>query len=360
MPGHHFKFAISTLSCAPANIFAPHQILISHLATTTTINRLIAFKQAVSHFIPPHDCSASLHVGYLLNTETAINLLHANNIPISSLDTPDVRSLPAFTLELIRNIIVDMSFKKIKTTIGWQFASVTTMELFRKKVREGMKGINSQDNVHLIRTSISSFRQDRVGKELLRMITHKQTHLPTIGLALEIDARRQTPEEYFEFVYKLNQKNPTIPIYFDLDIGHLAEARLRHRHKDIEKPEIIIEKLLSNKKYCELIGMISLNQYDHEQDETHISLLKGSIDYIHIMKLLGQAGRSGYLPFDPIVMAEFSPFAYDEMISLEGIKYFYQLKKAYCDNNLSIRAVLKPTTTSSSIHNCGTPICPDF
>lgn len=333
MTRRHFKFAISSLSCAPANILAPYQIMFSRYATPATINRLIAFKQAISHFIPSPDCSASLHVGYLLNTETAINLLHANNIPISSLDTPDLRSIPSFTLELIKNTIADMSFRKIKTTIGWQFASVTTMELFRKKVREGMKGINSQDNVHLIRTSVSSFRHDRVGKELLRMITDKQTHLPTIGLALEIDARRQTPEEYFEFVYKLNQKNPTIPIYFDLDIGHIAEARLRHRHRNIEKSEIIIEKLLSNKKYCKLIGMISLNQYDHKQDETHVSLLKGSIDYIHIMKLLGQAGRSGYLPFDPIVMAEFSPFAYEEMISLEGIKYFYQLKKSYCDNN---------------------------
>lgn len=333
MPGHHFKFAISTLSCAPSNILTPHQVMFSRYATPATINRLIAFKQAVSHFIPPHDYSASLHVGNMLNTQQAIQLLHTNHIPISSLDTPDIRSVLSFMVELIKNIVADMSFKKMKTTVGWQFASVATMELFREKVIDGMKGINSHDNMYLIRTSVSSFRHDRVGKELLEMINEQKNEIPTIGLALEIDAKKQTPEEYFEYVYKLNQKNSSLPVYFDLDIGHIAEARLRHRHTNIEKPEIIVEKLLSNSKYSKLIGMISLNQYDLKHDETHISLFKGSIDYIQIMKLLGQAGRNGYLPFDPIIMAEFSPFAYDEMMSLDGIKYFYQLKKAYCDNN---------------------------
>lgn len=351
MPGKHFKFAISTLSCASSNILLPHQIMLPHYATPATIDRLAAMRHALQHTIPLQDCTASLHVGYMINSLNAAQELQNRDIPISSIDTPDVVSLLAFFIEILKNTFSDMSFRKIKTTLGWQFASVTDNREFIKKVSEGIASLNSTDTIHFIRSSCGSWHKDRVGQTLLDLLSEKSKQFETLALALEIDAKHQTPEEYFEFVYKLQKHNPKIPIYFDLDVGHIAEARKRHRHKSIEKSEIIVEKLLSNKKYSHLIGMLSLNQYDHTQDETHISLLKGSIDYLQIIRMLGQAVRGGQLHFDPAIMAEFSPFAYREMMSLDGIKYFHQLKKAYFASNSSILDVLKPTTTSSSIQS---------
>lgn len=320
-------------------------------ATPSTIDRLAAMRNALQHTIPLQDSTASLHVGYMIDTLSAVHALAHKNIPISSIDTPDVVPLLAFFIEIFKNTFSDMSFRKIKTTVGWQFASVTTNQEFVKKVSEGIDGLNSKDTIHFIRSSCGSWHKDRVGQTLLDLLSEKRKQFASVALALEIDAKHQTPEEYFEFVYKLQKNNPKIPIYFDLDVGHIAEARKRHTHRSIEKSEIIVEKLLSNKKYNQLIGMVSLNQYDHKQDETHISLLKGSIDYIHIIKMLGQAARGGQILFDPIIMAEFSPFAYQEMMSLDGIKYFHQLKKAYCESNSSILDVLNPTTTSSSIQS---------
>ncbi len=328
MLGEHIQFAISSLSCAPTTIFRPQDIVLPTPSTDRTIERLVRLNHALHKIMPDIPCTTSLHVGYMLDTNRAIESLKQNNIHISSVDTPDVRTISACTKEFLTNAVVDRSWKRMKNTLGWQFASVTTIESYYQKVIEGISGLSSTDSLHLVRASTGAWQDSTVGNTLLGIIAEQRKSIPTLAVAIEIDARYQTPEEYFDFVYNLNQSQE-VPVYFDLDVGHIAEARIRHRHKKIEYPEILVEKLLQNKKYSQLIGMVSLNQYDHTTDETHISLTAGSIDYVKIMSLLGKAGRHGHLTVDPVIMAEFSPFAYDDMISSDGIEYFQSLKQAF-------------------------------
>ncbi|CAN5204832.1 hypothetical protein BH09PAT2_BH09PAT2_05740 [soil metagenome] len=328
MPGTHFKFSVSSLSCAPANILRPLNILVPSYATQQTIRRLIHMRHRLRNIIPVDEFTTSLHAGYMIANPLAFDELQQHQLPISSVDTPDVVSIEAFIKELSRNVLA-ANMKCIKTTIGWQFASVSNYREYNQKVFAGIDGINSNDSVHFVRASTGSWYKSALGKRLIDMIASKRKNRLNLALAVEIDARHQTPEEYFQFVYDLGIKNPEVPVYFDLDVGHIAEARKRHRHKNIEKAEIIVERLLNNKKYNHLIGIISLNQYDYIKDETHISLMKGSIDYVHILKLLGEAGRAGNLTIEPTILAEFSPFEYGEMISPEGIAYFDSLKKSY-------------------------------
>lgn len=350
MHGKHFKFAVSSLSCTPASIFQPHTVILPRYATHGTIKRLVHMRSVLKNIIPETQFTTSLHVGYNLDTPLALQELKRHHMLISSVDTPDMVPLPLFLFQLAKNCFFETSLKKIKNTVGWQFASVMDREKYQLKVSEGIASINTNESLHLIRAGTGAWYRSSVGKMLIEMITRKRKQIPTLALALEIDAKHQTPEEYFQFVYELN-KSTNIPVYFDLDVGHIAEARRVHRYHRIEKSEILVERLLNNKKYSQLIGMISLNQYDHAKDETHISLLKGSINYVEIMRLLGEAGRAGHLSVDPIVMAEFSPFEYNEMTSLNGIRYINSLKRAYYASNSSMRAVLNPTTTSSSIQS---------
>lgn len=333
MPGHHFKFAISTLSCAPVNIFQPHTILIPAYATKETVKRFLNIKKTLENTMNDTTITASLHMGYMIHTPYALELLERHNVLISSLDTPDVRSIPECFIELSKNVLYHTSIQKVKNTLGWQLASVSSQQQYRDKVMEAMVGLTTQDSVHMIRTSTGSWHHSTVGKQLMELIAHRRTKIQSLAIAVEIDARHQTPLEYAELVYMLNKNNYGIPVYFDLDVGHIAESRNRHKRKWIEKPEVVVEWLLSQKKYRSLIGMISLNQYDHERDETHISLLKGSIDYLEILRMMGQATRANIFVTEPYVLAEFSPFAYDDMISPEGMRYFRLLRKAYYSSN---------------------------
>ncbi len=326
---NQFNFAVSSLSCAATNIFYPHQIVLPSYATTATINRIIQMRTALGHIITPAEFEISLHVGYLLDTHHALTELNKHSIKISSIDTPDVRALSTFCIEITRNLH-HLNLKRLKNTIGWQFASVTNSKSYLNKISEGIEGIPiTHTSPFLIRTATSSWHNSGIGDTLIHLLKQKREEFPSLALALEIDARYQTPEDYFEFVLKLNEMYPEIPTFFDLDVGHIAEARIIHHDKNIQDPETYVEKLLNNKRYSKLIGMVSLNQYDIDKNETHISLFKGSIDYVKILKLLGQAGRAGNLSINPTIMAEFSPFEFDAMISPKGIDYFQSLKKAY-------------------------------
>ena len=326
-----FTFAISSLSCAPANIFRPYEILLPPIATTQTVLRLSRMKDLLKDIIPSDQFTTSFHVGYLISTLQAIKELEKHDIQVSSLDTPDIRTLFQCLQQAIKTI-QRSNLKEFKENIGWQLASVTTYQNYERKVRNGLDSLNENSKPQFVRTSGGSWYKSEVGNTLIQILKEKRKLNPSLALAIEIDARNQTPHEYFSFVQKLNELHPDLPIYFDLDVGHLAESLVHHATFEHETLLELVDEVLTDRSKSSLIGIVSLNQYDHQTKDIHVSLMKGSIDYIKIIEMLGEASRKGNLSIPPTLLAEFSPMEYDVMTSPEGIDYIASVIKAFNNN----------------------------
>lgn len=318
------QFSVSSISCSEASPLRPDKILIPRFATETMVQRAITLKQTLEPVFGNDNISISLHPASVVNVPRAAELLSYAGVYISSIDIPDVIT----NWQMVKNILNSLrtrNFKRTPLDIGWRLQNVGSKKEYKRKLDQGLSTIKENMYPQIVRTHAGLWINSTEGDELRRKLSEE----PNVVLAVEIEADKQTPSEYIDFILKLSQTNDReTPVYADIDLGHFGESKYVHRgYSEIPEPLQVFEKIIQDRKTSKLVAVTTLNQYVAGDPWTHSHLLKGPIDYTKVAKLIGKATKEEMLPFSPMLLAEFYPYYYKFLVGADGI-FFCRLLAA--------------------------------
>lgn len=319
----NLQFAVSSISCSEYNPSRIHQVAVPKFATERTVKRMTGLRNELGDIFP--NISISVHPGFLLDVDRAARLLKENGIEISSIDTPDIYQNKKFLGDAFKNLI-KLDIKEALLNVGWRLHNVGSKEEQHRKIDQSLITMEYHPTPKIVRTHAGAFLESTEGEELRKKLTGNSG----VILAVEIQAGKQTPAEYLEFLQRLGStNNRETPVYADIDIGHLGESKYLHPESEIPHPLEVFENILSDKSTSGLVAVTSLNQYSAGDLHTHTNLMRGPIDLVDVARKLGRASKDGMLPFAPMTLAEFYPFEYEQLISEEGKAFWKRLKGAY-------------------------------
>lgn len=326
MNKENLQFAVSSISCSEHRLLHFPSILIPQLATKATVERIARFRDALEPVFGRNNISASFHLGYATNATEAVQRLRQRGIKISSIDTPDIFSNWQLLNVLIKSLKTK-DFKEVALDIGWRVNNVGSFSEWNNKIDEGLKVIETNPLPKIVRSHAGAFLESQEGEELRKKLNQQRG----VILAIEIEARKQTPAEYIEFLKKLAKTNDReAPVFADIDLGHLGESKYIHGESaEIPEPLQIFENFLKDRTISQLIAITTLNQYKPGDVHTHTNLMVGQIDLIEVARKIGKATKNNILPFSPMVLAEFYPFEYEALTSEEGKIFFKKMRAAY-------------------------------
>jgi len=313
------QVSFSSISCAPVNVYRPHEILLPHFVTTGIVERASHIKEILEPIFEEGNVGISLHPAVVVDVPKAARLLEQAHIPITSIDSPDI--IPH--MDLLKKLVRDHG--RMLSQIGWSLQNVSSEKAQHQKLTQGIAALHKQQLPHIVRAPAHYWMHSRRGEVLRKSLAQ----YPDVILAIEIDAMRQTPDEYISFLEKLREDKESVPVYADIDLGHLAESKYFNRHRaDVPDPLVILESLLHSQQ-SSMVALVSLNQYQEGDVETHRNILHGNIDLLRAARLVGSAVRGGTLPFGPKVLVEAHPIEYDMLLGPEGVIFFKKIKQAF-------------------------------
>lgn len=169
------------------------------------------------------DVSVSLHLGDLTDVPLAARLLAQEGIAITSLDRPDVYDSRAAIKDVGRFLAMRNSHEAM-LALARRAHNVGTESGANKKIKQGVEAHRNVDGGRrtILRTQAglwvdsNGVTGDRLRKSL------KGTG---VVIAVELFPSMQTQSEYRQLIENLAKDNGNeTPIYYDLDLGHIAEA----------------------------------------------------------------------------------------------------------------------------------------
>lgn len=157
------------------------------------------------------------------------------------------------------------------------------------------------------------------------LIRYRQDTGRNVVLALEIHADHFTPSEYFYFVEQMAKANEgKLPIAYDLDTGHLAEAIAKHRADTDSTVLALMEDVFKDER-AGMVAMISINQFSGGPG-AHERPTEGVVDIPKVVYEYGKAAREeSKLSYPPYVIPEFYPQELSWYLSEEGLLFCREL-----------------------------------
>lgn len=319
------QFAVSSISCSEYKPSRVHQATIPKFATERMVERMARLRNELGNIFP--NISISAHPGFLLKVDRIAAKLLKKGIEVSSIDTPDIDTNLRALGEVLNSLFIKRSPKETMLNVGWRLHNVGSKKEQERKIDQGLKAIEGHPYPKIVRTHAGAFLESTEGEELRKKLAANTG----VILAVEIEAGKQTPAEYLEFLQRLASTSyKKTPVYADIDLGHLGESKYLHKDtSEIPEPLEVFESILSEKSTSLLVAVTSLNQYSAGDMHTHTNLMHGPIDLVDAAGKLGKAAKDGMLPFSPMTVAEFYPFEYEQLISEEGKAFWRRFKGAY-------------------------------
>src|SRR5258708_5667684 len=271
-PGQYspkLEISFRSLSVDPTDLYP--SALCEGQVTRKTVENMT---QLHAHLSPVADVSTSLHLGDLTTVSSAGRQFAEKGIRISSIDRPDVYP----THLAIKDVLLHLLEKRVHeaiVTVGRRAHNVSSEEKADSKIQQGINIITGQEDFNkkqriVLRTHTGLWILDGgVTGERLR----KSLRGTGVVLAVEIFSANQTQSEYRTLVEGLARDNDwDTPIYFDLDLGHIAEAKFKYRDiTDGKEPLALFEEIIAENG--RLIAVTSLNQYTDGDHVTHRNFL---------------------------------------------------------------------------------------
>lgn len=322
------QFSVSTVSLQKASIGQWRDIVFKDLATQTTIERAFQMQAALSEVIHPENFSVSIHLGRVIDAQEI-----ARSIQASSIDYPDIKT----RLRLVHDIaesLVQQTLRQptlpIRNHGGWYLQSEGTQKTIDRKLMQSRSLLQHPKFPEIFRINSSVLRG--LSKEQL---LQKFSAAPDAFWAVENNPN-ETPDEYIRFLEHLKiELAGQIRIMADLDLGKFAQSKHHLTDHQIDEPLQILRRFLTDSNLSQFVATVSLNQYVAGEAETHAHLLRGPINFIEAAGMLGTAVRNEMLQFAPLVIAEFHPADYSDMIDRDGLRYWAHLIDEY-DEKLGI------------------------
>lgn len=326
------QFAVSSISCTEPGI----SLLSREYSTRTMIERAKKLQKELAPVLGENSMSLSLHLARTLDVPMAADLATQQKIKISSIDIPDIITIGMEWNGLIHDTESALHTKGIKGAIqqeaprvvsrlGWYLTNVPDQDSADKKLGEGLEAIKNNGIPRIVRANMvywtESSRGDRLRKQL--------SGYPNTILAVEMDPRNQTPQEYFRTLEKMAKTNDCeTPVYADLDLGKFGQSKYQfHQNYQIPEPLELYEKFLAENP--ELVAATTLDQFVDGDVETHRQLQDGPTDLLRAAKDFGDTARQERLPFQPMIVIEFHPGRFDSITKPEGIHFFKQVNDSF-------------------------------
>lgn len=309
--GKRISLAISTGSLYPSDPRKPWEAIIPRLATEAIAKHAIEFKDVVDRMTPEPlrdmvEVGISLHWSDRINAKQLMHRLDAEGIPVTSHDIPDIESVSMLGAK-IKQALTSNSQEGLEEILlhgGWYLINTRSEHSRIRRLHEAMSATReSQVSPVIFRTSLASFLQN-CDASLFRILK-SYTISKNIAVALEIDADKYTPSDYMEAIRKLNAETyHGIPVFADLDVGHLAQSRALHPDHEIPEVNSLFRSIMADDG--RLVGTVSLNQYAGGGG-THVWL--GDPNGQVILSKIGSsmAEYREKLPFGPVAILEINP-----------------------------------------------------
>jgi len=325
MSKENLQFAVSSMSTGEYRPSHLHEILVPRFATEQLVKRTAYLKERLGPVFGQENISLSLHPATTIDMPKAIKLLQAAGIPVSSIDAPSVYANKLYVSNVLKSFLGG-NLRELKIQTGWRLQNVESEEKKEEKLDEALKAFSPATNPKIFRSNAEIWHESREGEELRRKLKGQSGAI----IAIELDAKTQTPAEYLRFLKELAKTNDKdTPVYADIDLGHLEESKYLHDENQISEPLDIYEKILRDPETSRLVAVTSLNQYKAGETHTHTNFMHGPIDFSKATKELGIAAREGRLPFPPMTIAEFFPMEYEQVLNDSAIKQWKTVKEAF-------------------------------
>lgn len=282
------------------------------------------------------DISVSVIPGRMLNLFDLAARFEEQGIAVSSVDVPDVQSLPR-GLGLVLRSAVKGDLGIAKKHAGWTLANTGSMPQQGKRTLDALQTFapSEGDSLQIVKANASFWTENpQQGKHLEEVLQqYRAVNGKEVGLAIEIWAEGQTPAEYQTFLDRLraeqNGKDSAnrIAIYADLDLGHLERSRAGRPDQDVSSALQVLEDIMVDPNRAKNVKIISLNQYK-QGDRTHERLDDGIVDLPEATRILGRSMQEGKAE-GVTALIEAYPFHYDWFMSNEGLVYCQSLQQSF-------------------------------
>ncbi len=324
------EFSFSSLSVAPTDLSV--HALSSKYVTCKTVENMARLRD---HLAQVTDVSISLHLGDLTNVPSAAKQLAEKGILVTSVDRPDVYPTHLAAKDVLLRLTERRRHEAI-VTIARRAHNISSEEGANKKNQEGIRAMKNQECYEgnqrvILRTHSGLWAQDGgVTGDRLR----KSLRGTGVIIAIEILASIQTQSEYRTLIEQLAKDNSCdTEVYFDVDLGHVAEAKFLHSgESDGKEPLAFLEDII--KDSGRLIAATSLNQYADGDHVTHRNFLgpKGKIKHQDVARALGKGVQNGSLDPYVLTVAEPMPFELPELLSDQGIAFVRNFRTQFYES----------------------------
>jgi hypothetical protein len=327
-------------------------------ATDVSVTTIDSIRDALTEAMPPDAVTigASEHFGADLDPDASWWGFKLGRMPVS-LDLPTQETTPRLLLQKLTYNVAHLSVDSLKTSafdVGWRLMNKSNWPALKRDLDRFYLFADQRQITPLMRMGYDALQNEKTGWgwKFFRYTMHKQNeyvnmkrkYIPTEDeaamsavletiriprVAIEIHAKEQTPDEFYENILKLREKyKGRIDIGIDFDPAHILEANSYHQNRDKNQRDL---KLHFRQWMNEgLIYSLTVDPYSNERlSHSQNVPIKEAVDYNALARIQGEVlSRHRNFPV-PLWIIETNPLVTHLFHEEAGKRFMAQMYQSY-------------------------------